>query len=165
MLAAALRPGLAFFMRSMLPAFLCAFLFPQAAAAAEPLGEWLVAGRDARIRIADCGGALWGVVSWEKDPGVDSKNPDPAKRSRPTLGMAVLLGLKPQAANRWDGALYNAENGKTYSGGITRLGEDMLRVRGCVLGILCGGETWTRVKAPEGGSAESDAALCSRMSR
>ncbi len=28
------------------------------------------------IKIADCGGSFWGVVSWEAKPGVDSKNPD-----------------------------------------------------------------------------------------
>ena len=152
-------------MRAIFPALLCAVFFPQVVAAAEPIGDWLVAGKDARIRITDCDGAMWGVVSWEKEPGMDNKNPDPGKRGRPTLGMAVLLGLKGRAANRWEGGLYNAENGKTYSGGITLLSDDMLRVRGCLLAILCGGETWTRVKAPEGGLEETGAGLCARMSR
>jgi uncharacterized protein (DUF2147 family) len=128
------------------------------AAFAAATGEWLVADRTARINIADCGGALWGVVSWEADPGgVDEKNPDPAKRSRPTLGMPVLLGMTASGPNQWAGQIYNSENGKTYSGGLTLINSDVLRVRGCIFRILCGGENWSRAaltaedkKLPEG---------------
>ena len=109
-----------------------------ATAFADATGEWLVAERTARISIADCGGALWGVVSWEADPGgVDDKNPDPAKRSRPTLAMPVLLGMTASGPNQWAGRIYNSENGKTYSGGHL-VTPDMLRVRGRIFGILWG---------------------------
>src|SRR5262245_13902413 len=106
-------------MRGIAAFFLCAVLVPQVAVAAAPTGEWLVASKSAHIRIVDCAGLLWGVVSWEARPGgVDDKNPDLAKRGRPTLGMAVLLALKASAPNRWDGSLYNSKNGQTYTGGI-----------------------------------------------
>ena len=133
-------------MRAIFPLFFFGALLPQAAIAAGPTGEWLVASKAAHIRIVDCEGTLWGVVSWQQRAGgVDDKNPDLSKRGRPTLGMPVLLGLKPSGPDRWDGALYNSQNGKTYSGGITVIAPDRVRVRGCVLMILCGGETWTRV--------------------
>src|SRR3981081_2524354 len=91
----------------------CAFM--SAAFAADPIGEWLVAERTARVSIADCGGALWGVVSWEADPGgVDEKNPDSTKRTRPTLGMPILLGMTVSGTNQWAGQIYNSENGKSY---------------------------------------------------
>ena len=35
----------------------------------EPTGEWLVGKQVARIKIADCDGRMWGVVSWEAQPG------------------------------------------------------------------------------------------------
>ena len=35
------------------------------------------------IRIDNCGGKLWGIVVWEKEPGIDNENPDPAKKGRP----------------------------------------------------------------------------------
>lgn len=132
------------------------------AAAAQPWGEWLVAEKSARIRIADCMGALWGVVAWEADPGVDSKNPDPRLRTRPTTGMPILLGMKPSAPSRWDGSIYNSENGKFYSGGVTMISTDVLRVRGCILGFLCGGENWSRVKDA---ATEPGTAICSRVPR
>ena len=133
---------------------------------ADATGEWLVAERTARISIADCGGALWGVVSWEANPGgVDDKNPDPAKRSRPTLAMPVLLGMTASGPNQWAGQIYNSENGKTYSGGLTLINPDVLRVRGCIFFILCGGENWTRAVLTAEDKKLPDGAACSRLSK
>jgi uncharacterized protein (DUF2147 family) len=116
--------------------------------AAEPpiTGEWAVEDGIAHIRIENCGGQLWGTVSWEKEAGVDDHNPDPAKRTRSTLGMPVLLHMKQTQPNRWDGEIYNSDNGKTYTGNISLTGPDVLRVEGCLLGFLCGGQSWPRVK-------------------
>ena len=121
-------------------------------------GEWLVASKTAHIRIVDCEGTLWGVISWQERAGVDDKNPDPVKRGRPTLGMPILLGLRASGPNRWAGALYNSQNGQTYTGGITLLAPDRVRVRGCVLAILCGGENWTRVDQADDDTASE--AIC-----
>jgi uncharacterized protein (DUF2147 family) len=139
-------------------------LFPAAVFAAEATGEWLVASGAARIRIFDCAETLWGIVSWESDPGIDAHNPDAAKRGRPVLGMPILLGMKPDGPNRWAGSIYNSKNGKTYSGGISLLAPDVLRIRGCILGFLCGGENWSRVESAALESRfTSDAAACSRL--
>lgn len=118
------------------------------AIAAEPTGEWLVADGVARVRIESCANRLWGLISWEKEPGgTDKENPDPAKRVRPTLGMPILLGMQPTNPNRWEGEIYNAQNGKTYTANISLASPDQLQVQGCVLGFLCGGQTWTRTAA------------------
>lgn len=117
--------------------------------AASPVGEWLVEKGLARIRIVDCGSALWGVVSWESKPGTDRENPDPSLRSRPTLGMPVLLDMTESRPNRWEGKIYNSQNGKTYSANISLRDANTLRVQGCVFNVLCGGQDWTRFAAPE----------------
>jgi uncharacterized protein (DUF2147 family) len=113
---------------------------------ADPTGEWLVKDSVAKIRIEDCGGRMWGIVSWAHQHGLDVNNPDPAKRNRSTLGMPIILGMQPVQPNRWEGEIYNAENGKTYQGRIILTSSDVLRIEGCVLGFLCGGQNWTRVK-------------------
>jgi hypothetical protein len=98
-----------------------------AALAADPTGDWKVADGVANIRVAQCNGSMWGVVAWEKTPGgKDKNNPDTAKQSRPTL----------------------AKDGQLYSSTIKPIGTDQLEIQGCVLGFLCGGETWTRVGPP-----------------
>ncbi len=48
----------------------------------------------------------------------------------------------------WEGQVYNAKDGKFYSSTIKPVGSDQLEIQGCVLGFLCGGETWTRVAGP-----------------
>ncbi|NOJ41211.1 DUF2147 domain-containing protein [Bradyrhizobium australiense] len=121
-----------------------------AALAADPTGDWKVADGVANIRVAQCNGNMWGVVSWEKTPGgKDKNNPDVAKQSRPTLGMPILIDMKKKpGVDAWEGEVYNAKDGQNYSSTIKPLGTDQLEIQGCVLGFLCGGETWTRVGPP-----------------
>lgn len=133
------------------------------AAAPDPTGDWRVEEGTAHIRVALCDGALWGVIGWEQSPGMDSENPDPALRTRPTLGMPILVNMKPDAkkpeANKWVGKIYNAKNGKLYDSNVTLVSPTALKVQGCVLGVFCGGETWTKVTAaptaPTSGPAPS----------
>jgi len=118
----------------------------------DPVGEWMVEKGYATIRIVDCNGQYWGVVASEQTPGIDKNNPDARLRSRPTLGMPVLMGMKPSKPNEWSGEIYNSQDGRTYSASISLVGPDILKVQGCVLGFLCGGENWTRI-APDKASA------------
>jgi uncharacterized protein (DUF2147 family) len=118
-----------------------------------PTGDWLVENGHGHVRIDDCGGALWGVISWEEQPGHDTENPNPALRGRPTLGMPILIDMKPatvsswgKSEERWKGEVYSPENGKMYQSSIWLTGPDKMRIEGCVLGgIFCGGQDWTRV--------------------
>ncbi|MEH2509657.1 uncharacterized protein (DUF2147 family) [Nitrobacteraceae bacterium AZCC 1564] len=116
--------------------------------AAEPLGEWRDEDGKATIKIVDCNSRLWGVVASESIPGgIDRENPDKAKRGRPTLGMPVLLNMKRSGEKeKWAGKVYNAENGKTYDATIQLKSANALRVEGCLVWPLCGGQTWTRVE-------------------
>jgi uncharacterized protein (DUF2147 family) len=119
--------------------------------AADATGDWRVADGVANIRVAQCNGSMWGVVAWEKTPGGrDSNNPDASRQSRPTLGMPILIDMKKKAgeADTWEGQVYNAKDGQLYSSTIKPAGTDQLEIQGCVLGFLCGGETWTRVGPP-----------------
>ena len=118
--------------------------------AADPTGDWRVADGVANIRVAECNGNMWGAVSWEKTPGGrDKNNPDASKQSRPSLGMPILIDMKKKASvDQWEGQVYNAKDGQFYSSTIKPVGSDQLEIQGCVLGFLCGGETWTRVAGP-----------------
>jgi uncharacterized protein (DUF2147 family) len=120
------------------------------ALAADPTGDWRVADGVANIRVAECNGSMWGVVAWEKTPGGrDRNNPDVSKQNRPTLGMPILIDMKKKAgADQWQGQVYNAKDGQSYSSTIRPISPDQLEIQGCVLGFLCGGETWTRVAGP-----------------
>jgi len=63
--------------------------------------------------------------------------------------MPILLEMKKKpGSDQWEGQVYNAKDGQTYSSTITPTDANHLEIQGCVLGFLCGGETWTRVAPP-----------------
>ncbi len=130
------------------------------ALAADPTGDWRVNDGVANIRVAQCNGSMWGAVSWEKTPGGrDEYNPDVSKKNRPTLGMTILFDMKKKAGvDQWEGQVYNAKDGQMYTSYITPIGTDQLEIKGCVMGFLCGGETWTRVGPPIPSSPTNTAA-------
>jgi uncharacterized protein (DUF2147 family) len=119
-----------------------------AASAADATGEWARPTGSSKIRISPCGSALCGKLIWLKNPRNDTENPDPTKRSRPLLGVQIVQSMKPTGkADQWKGRVYNAEDGKTYTGYIEMPSNNKLKLQGCVLGgLICKGETWTRIK-------------------
>ena len=159
----------------------CGLILARAsAAAADPEGVWLVEDKSAQIEIENCGGIVWGIVVWERTPGRDNENPDPSLRGRPTLGIPILLGMRPFAQQGpdgpqtvWRGQIYNAMNGRTYEANIRLVNPDVLHLEGCVLGgLFCGGQDWTRLKAPLRSQTNANAAarvaaptvdVCSRV--
>jgi uncharacterized protein (DUF2147 family) len=137
----------------LLLAAAASFMLTGTAMAADPIGTWLTQGGTSRIRIADCGGALCGSLIWLKEPNdaetgkpkTDKNNSDAAKRSRPLIGVQIVLGMKPSGTDKWAGQVYNAEDGKTYSGNLTYSGGNSLQLQGCALGgLLCKNQTWTK---------------------
>jgi uncharacterized protein (DUF2147 family) len=123
-----------------------------AALAGAPEGTWLSQDGGTKVRLSDCGGKLCGTVVWLNEPidrstgkpKTDKLNPDPAKRARPLLGLQVVRGLTVSSPNTWSGLIYNADDGHTYQASMTVQGERTAKVEGCVLGILCKGQTWAR---------------------
>jgi uncharacterized protein (DUF2147 family) len=75
----------------------------------------------------------------------DYNNKDPALRNRPIQGLKILT-LRP-GGNPWyfEGEIYNPEDGNVYAGSVEVLGPDQLRLKGCVLYLLCQEQEWTRV--------------------
>jgi uncharacterized protein (DUF2147 family) len=129
---------------------------PALAENAEPVGVWLTEKGDARVKITKCSSGICGVVVWLKEPTdratgqpqVDDKNPHAALRTRPVIGISLFIGMRPSAPSKWSGQIYNADDGGTYVSHVTFTGGDALRVEGCV-GMICGGETWSRVAEPK----------------
>jgi uncharacterized protein (DUF2147 family) len=119
----------------------------------DPTGIWLTQAGDAKIRVNHCGAGLCGTIVWLKapfdpatgKPQVDDKNANPVLAKRPIIGINIFKAMKSVASNKWSGVIYNAGDGRSYSSDVIVAGPRKLEVRGCVLGILCGGETWTKV--------------------
>jgi uncharacterized protein (DUF2147 family) len=110
-----------------------------------PIGEWITEKGEGRIRIEECGPNLCGYVATAKPNETDSKNPNPALRGRPMLGLPILINMKPTKTNRWDGKIYNTRDGATYTSHMAMRNPNTLRVEGCLM-MFCGGQNWTRAQ-------------------
>lgn len=125
-----------------------------AAAPVDPSGMWLTEDGRARIRVERCGPTMddvCGYIVWIKissdprgQPFRDEFNPDRMKRSRPILGHQLLMGLKPNAEGRFEGSIYNAEDGKSYAVSLWRTALDRLKLKGCMFAVLCSTQTWVQ---------------------
>jgi len=123
-----------------------------AALAGTPEGVWQSRDGRLKVRLSNCGGRLCGRVLWlgePTDPGTgrpktDKHNPDPAKRSRPLIGLKVVQGMKRSGPNQWSGLIYNADDGHTYKAHFTVKDATTARLQGCVLEVLCKAHTWRR---------------------
>jgi len=134
---------------------LSAYAYAQPARAAEPVGTWLTEDGRARVRTERCPSdqsRLCGYVVWlqkplddDGKPRVDRYNPDARKQGRPSLGHQILLGLKPNADGRFEGKIYNGDNGKLYDVTVWSDTSNELSLKGCMLAVFCGSQTWARV--------------------
>jgi uncharacterized protein (DUF2147 family) len=118
--------------------------------AADVSGDWLTASRDAVVRIAPCGPHACGTVirvlaRGPNVPHTDVKNPDPAARSQPLVGLTVLSGFAPSASGWVGGRAYDPASGRTYKASLALNADRTLGVKGCVL-FICQSQRWTRAR-------------------
>jgi len=115
--------------------------------AEDALGVWLHPDNGSNVEFYKCGEGVCGkIVKVTDGQKTDDKNPDPAKKNRPIVGLVIMQGAKKTGDNKWAGTLYNRENGKSYAGTVTVKSKNALDLSGCVAAVLCKTVTWTRVK-------------------
>ena len=110
-----------------------------------PRGTWAMSNGKVTVKVDGCGGNLCARIVGLKEPiskldgkpKVDRENPDPGKRKRPLVGLSILIGMKPAGDNLWKGAIYNPDDGKTYSATVRYDGGRSMKVKGCVAGVFC----------------------------
>ncbi len=117
-----------------------------AQAAEDAFGVWLNPENQSNVEFYRCGEGLCAKVTKVSDgQKTDDKNPDPAKRTRPIVGLVIMEGAKKSGDNKWSGTLYNRADGKSYSGTIAVKSKSTLDLSGCVALVVCRTTTWTRV--------------------
>lgn len=118
-----------------------------------PNGYYMVEDGGSQIEFYQCGDATCGRIAWmlkgedkKGRPLVDKKNPNPALRNTPLLGLTILYGLKAgDKANAYEGEVYNPQDGNVYPVTVTVSSESEIQVRGCGLaGLICQTQEWAR---------------------
>lgn len=115
------------------------------------VGTWHTQTHNGIVDIKKCGASLCGTVVTGDDikanPGLkDALNPNAALRSRTLRGLTILSGFHLDGSDWADGQVYKPDNGKTYTGKITIVDANHLKLRGCVFVPLCQTQVWTRVQ-------------------
>ena len=110
-------------------------------------GRWITEDKSGVIEITKINETFQGqIVGGEKKgDGLDSKNPDPALRSRELLGLVVLKGLKLEGDKYVDGEVYDPNSGNTYQAKAELMEDGRLKLRGYVgISLFGRNEIWTR---------------------
>lgn len=128
-----------------------AVLLATPALAADPTGLWQTPTRGGQVEISKCGASLCGrLVTSEglkADPNLkDIHNANAAERGRALKGVTILTGFSGGPKEWTGGSIYNADDGKTYSGTLTLANDNTLKLQGCVVYPLCKTQTWTRLR-------------------
>ena len=111
------------------------------AAALPDSGYFITQDKSGIVKLEPCGSNICGVLVWGeglKDGETDQANPNPARRSRPICGMAVLTFARSgDNASAYDPATGKTERGFAVTGDASRL-------------VLGGseGETWPKTSQP-----------------
>jgi uncharacterized protein (DUF2147 family) len=107
-----------------------------AASPASPIeGHWLNPQRTVLIRLAPCGEAMCGTVTWAAERAQQA-----ARKGADTLVGARLLNEFTQSRNgQWRGTVFVPDIK------IHVVDDNRLRVSGCILaGMMCRSQVWTR---------------------
>jgi len=110
------------------------------------LGVWKTEMNESKVEIFRCGEKVCGKIIWLKNPTytdsaegkigapiIDRKNPDPALKSRPVLGLRILDGFSEVGDNVWgNGTCYDPKSGNTYRGKFRLAAPGRLLLRGYI---------------------------------
>ena len=122
--------------------------------AADPIGLWLTSDGEAKIRITRCEKGICGTIVWLKDPNdsdgkpkTDRENVDQELKKRPMLGLEIFRNLQQLAPNKYQGSLYNPDDGRTYDGQLELGLDGLIKMKGCVFGgVICDDDVWSPTK-------------------
>jgi uncharacterized protein (DUF2147 family) len=119
---------------------LCALMMSVTATAQAPIeGLWRNPSGTAIIAIAPCGPMLCGKVVWASERG----QREVAAHTSKVVGTTVLTNVKPRG-DRWSGNLYIPDDNINVSARLQSLGPRQLKLTGCIIGIFCRSQVWTR---------------------
>lgn len=115
---------------------------PAAASAKSPIeGRWKNGKME--VVIAPCGKTLCGTVV-KASPIQQAK----AERGSGTdlVGARLIESIEPTGPGTYRGRVFVADRGVHASGTIRQVSRNQLKVKGCVLGVVCRSKTWDRIR-------------------
>ena len=108
------------------------------------LGVWWNEEKTSKIEVEKKDGKYIGTVVYmipekyvDGKPPLDDKNPDESLQSRSVVGIQILNGFEFSSKDKeWqNGTIYDPKSGKTYDCYAWFEGDDLLKLKGFVMGM------------------------------
>jgi uncharacterized protein (DUF2147 family) len=123
------------------------------------LGVWKTEKGDVTLEFFPCGEKICGKIISLQEPRytkekdgpigegkVDRKNPDPALRNRPILGLQVMKDVTATGKKTWGGGTcYDPQSGKSYKCKMKMVSRTKLKMRGFV-GVSLFGRNYVLIR-------------------
>lgn len=119
------------------------------------IGIWQNGTGKGHIQIYKQGAKYFGKIIWLKEPmdkntgrpKLDSKNPDPAQRNNPIIGLIMMRNFTYDNGEWTGGHIYNPQEGKEYKAYLKMQDQNTLLVRGYIgISLIGKTDTWVRVR-------------------
>lgn len=110
---------------------------------------WFTENRDSKVKIIkESDGKYYAQLVWIKDslkngkPLIDTENPDKSLRNRKWLGIKITNGMVAKSPTELvDGKIYDPSRGNHYHCKIKLVANNIIELRGYILGISWLGRT------------------------
>jgi uncharacterized protein (DUF2147 family) len=103
---------------------------------------WRNPSNSVHVRFDPCGPNLCGKVVWANDKA----KADAARATGNLVGTSIFRDLHPVGPNQWQGQVFVPDLGVSFSGTVTRRGNDQIVGEGCLFAnVGCRQQVWTRV--------------------
>ena len=104
-------------------------------------GHWFNPQRTVIIRLAPCGEAMCGTVTWAAERAQQAAR----KGADALVGARLLNNFKPSGSGQWRGTVFVPDMDLRVGGKIQIMDDNRLRVSGCIIkGLMCRSQVWTR---------------------
>ena len=106
-------------------------------------GVWRNPKNSVHVEVRPCGPSMCGYVVWASEKA----RRDAREGGTPELiGQQLFRDFNQDKGGTWKGRVFVPDIGKTFSGSAERLDAHSLKAKGCVLGLICKTQIWTRVE-------------------
>ena len=106
-------------------------------------GRWANPKRSVIIEVARCGNAHCGTVVWATDKAKANARKGGTQN---LIGTRLITGVRPAGDGTYKGRGFVPKQNIYAPATIRQAGSNTMVVKGCVIGIICKEQRWTRVK-------------------
>ena len=115
---------------------------PAAASSAPFEGRWANPKKSVIIEVAPCGNAHCGTVVWATPKAQANARKGGTEK---LIGTRIITGIRPDGKGGYKGRGFVPKRNIHAPATIREAGPNTMLVKGCVLGLICKEQRWTRV--------------------